>query len=370
MATITQRPMQRRSPTARKAIGAGIALILVATGLTFGIKHKVCADTLGAWVGFTVTGFRLGAIYAMIALGYTLVYGVLQLLNFAHSEVFMVGSFAGLYTFSKLLGINEGSHPNGVGGLYLVVALAVGIVLAALASGVTAVTMERVAYRPLRRHGASRLAYLITAIGVSLFLSNLFLLLDGGKHLGLPFKWPRIGGAARVEYPLVMRRFTLFKIVGVPIDNLTILVLVVSLAMLIVLDLFVRRTKAGKGIRAVAEDPETASIMGVNINGIIVLTFFVGGLMAGAAGILYGLFFNYAQFNMGFIPGIKAFTAAVLGGIGNIRGAVLGGILLGLIENLGVACTSAQWQTVIAFMVLVGVLMFRPTGLLGERVGG
>jgi branched-chain amino acid transport system permease protein len=161
-----------------------------------------------------------------------------------------------------------------------------------------------------------------------------------------------------------------FTVLGVPIDSQTILVVVVAIAMLVILDYVVNRTRAGQGIRAVAEDPETASLMGVDIDRIVVLTFFIGGLMAGAAGMLYGLFFGNAQFNMGFVPGIKAFTAAVLGGIGNIRGAMLGGILLGMIENLGVACTAAQWQNVIAFIVLVGVLMFRPTGLLGERVGG
>jgi branched-chain amino acid transport system permease protein len=298
-----------------------------------------------------------------------MVYGVLQLINFAHSEVFMVGAFAGLYAMSKLFGINADSHPNGVGGVYLIVVLAAAIVIAAVASGATAVAMERVAYRPLRRHGASRLSYLITAIGVSLFLSNLFLLLDGKPHLGLPFNWPDIAGAGPVNYPQPMKLSTVFTIAGVQIHNLDLLAILVAVGMLVVLDLFVNRTRAGKGIRAVAEDAETASLMGVNVNGIIVLTFFVGGLMAGGAGVLYGLYFN-AQFNMGFTPGLKAFTAAVLGGIGNIRGAMLGGVLLGLVENLGVACTGTQWQAVIAFMVLVGVLMFRPTGLLGERVGG
>ena len=369
MATVTRRPAAG-SRLSTGAIGWGLLLFLTAIGLTWGIRSNTCPSNLGAWVGFGVTGFRLGCIYAMIALGYTMVYGVLQLLNFAHSEVFMVGSFAGLYALKSLFGISGRSHPLGVGGFELVAVLVVGLLLAALASGATAVAMERVAYRPLRRRGASRLTYLITAIGVSLFLSNLFLLLDGKKHLGLPFNWPNIGGPAPINYPQPMHRGKVFSIVGVPVDNITILVILVAIGMLIVLDLFVRRTRAGKGIRAVAEDPETASLMGVNINGIIVLTFFVGGLMAGVAGLLYGMFFSFAQFNMGFIPGIKAFTAAVLGGIGNIRGAMLGGIMLGMIENLGVACTGAQWQSVIAFVVLVGVLMVRPTGILGEQVGG
>ena len=246
MATLPERPIQRGSLSPRAIAGVGL-LVLLAVGLTVGIKTKVCANTLTAWVGFTVTGFRLGAIYAMIALGYTMVYGVLQLLNFAHSEVFMVGSFAGLYTFSKLFGITNANHPQGVAGLTLVAVLAVGLLFAALASAVTAVAMERIAYRPLRRRGGSRLAYLITAIGVSLFLSNLFLLLDGGRHLGLPFNWPSIGGAAPVEFPQVMHRIVVFTIAGVPVDNLTILVVLVSLGMLVTLDLFVRRTRAGRG---------------------------------------------------------------------------------------------------------------------------
>jgi branched-chain amino acid transport system permease protein len=364
-----------RTPAKRPALSpaaiAAIVFLLVLAGLVaFGVKTGVCENKLSGWLSLAVTGLRLGAIYSMIALGYTMVYGVLQLLNFAHSEIFMVGSFAGLYSLSGLFGINAQSHPNGVGGLELVVVVAAAILLGALASGATAVAMERVAYRPLRRRGASRLSYLITAIGVSLFLSNLFQLLDGQKHLGLPFGWPRIAGPGPVNYPPVMgdQRHA-FSLLGVSVDNQTILVFGVAVFMLIVLDSFVRRTRAGRGIRAVAEDPETAGLMGVNIDGIVVLTFFIGGLMAGAAGVLYGLFFTQAQFNMGFIPGIKAFTAAVLGGIGNVRGAMLGGLLLGLVENLGVACVGTQWQVVISFVVLVLVLMFRPTGLLGEQVG-
>ena len=310
-----------------------------------------------------VTGLTLGAIYAMIALGYTLVYGVLQLLNFAHSEIFMIGTFAGLYGL-RWLGVTE--PRSGAG---LVVTLAIAFIPAMLASGLIAVAMERIAYRPLRRRGASRLGYLITAIGISLFLSNLFLLMNGQKHLGLPFRWPNIAGAAPIPFPPLMRNPTLFTLAGVNIRAQQLLVILVALGMMFLLDRFVRGTRIGLGIRSVAEDPETASIMGVNINRIIALTFFVGGIMAGAAGLLYGVFFGQTQFNIGFIPGIKAFTAAVLGGIGNIRGAMLGGLTLGLVENLGVACISTQWLDVIAFSVLVLVLMFRPTGLLGERVG-
>ena len=363
-------PLRRAVAAASPVLRVAIPVAIVAGLLVLGIGSGVCESKLATWVRFSTTGLTLGAIYAMIALGYTMVYGVLQLLNFAHSEVFMVGSFAGLYAISSLFGITAADNPEGFGGLLLILVVGGAILLGGLASGGTAVIMERIAYRPLRRRGVSRLNYLITAIGVSLFLSNLFLLLDGQRHLGLPFEWPNIAGRGPVFYPPVMKRDQVFSIFGVGVDNLQLLVVLVALGMLFVLDRFVQRTRAGQGIRAVAEDPETASLMGVNIDGIVVLTFFVGGVMAGAAGTLYGLFFGQAQFNMGFIPGIKAFTAAVLGGIGNIRGAMLGGVLLGLIENLGAACTGLQWKEVIAFVVLVGVLMFRPTGLLGERVGG
>src|SRR5439155_16457967 len=159
-----------------------------------------------------------------------------------------------------------------------------------------------------------------------------------------------------VPFPTIMHTKPLFEVLGVKVLNTQVMVVLIAVAMLVVLDLFVRRTRAGKGIRAVAEDPETAGLMGVNIEGIIIITFLVGGIMAGAAGMLFGVFFSYTQFNIGFLPGIKAFTAAVLGGIGNVRGAMLGGLLLGLIENLGVACTGLQWQAVIAFLVLVAVL--------------
>jgi branched-chain amino acid transport system permease protein len=370
MATATRRPVAQSIGALGPFAGWGAFLAAVAVLLWLGVSSGVCADRLSTWVRLGTTGLTLGALYAMIALGYTMVYGVLQLLNFAHSEVFMIGTFGGLYAVTEVFGISDAKYPGGLGGAHLVLVLVGAIALAGLAAGLTAVIIERFAYRPLRKGGASRLGYLITAIGVSLFLSNLFLLLDGQRHLGLPFTWPHIGGREPVLFPDYMHRSDVFTLFGVRVTNLEVLVVAVAIVMLVVLDLFVRRTRAGKGIRAVAEDPETAALMGVDINRIVVMTFFVGGVMAGAAGLLYGTFFGQTQWNLGFIPGIKAFTAAVLGGIGNVRGAMLGGVLLGLIENVGVACTGTQWQAVIAFVVLVGVLMFRPTGLLGEQVGG
>jgi branched-chain amino acid transport system permease protein len=295
-------------------------------------------------------GLTSGSIYAMIALGYTMVYGVLQLINFAHSEVFMISTFAGLYTL-RALGVG-----GPVRGVELVLMLGLALIAAMAASGATAVAIERIAYRPLRRRGAPRLAFLITAIGTSLFLSNLFLV------------WKSVGGPAPVSYPDVMAQETVFTAFGYPVSNKQLLIVVTMLVMYVLLDRFVMHSRAGRGIRATAEDPDVAALMGVDINRVVVLTFLVGGLMAGAAGLLYGVFFDQARFNIGFLPGIKAFTAAVLGGIGNIRGAVIGGLLLGLIENLGAACIGSQWQDVIAFGILVLLLMFRPTGIMGERV--
>ncbi|MDP8976143.1 MAG: branched-chain amino acid ABC transporter permease [Actinomycetota bacterium] len=296
-------------------------------------------------------GLTLGAIYALIALGYTLVYGVLRLINFAHSEIFMIGVFASLFAVHAL-GIDAGDPAKT--GFVLAASLLVVMVVAMLASGAAAVVMERVAYRPLRRRGAPRLAALITAVGISLFLQELFAIRYGREVLG---------------FPRLMEKRQLFELWGANVRTDKVLVLVSALLLMLALDRFVARTRLGRGIRATAQDSETAALMGVNIDRVIMLTFLLGGLLAGAAGTLYGLFFEAARYNIGFLPGIKAFTAAVLGGIGNIRGALAGGLLLGLLENWGSAVLGGEWKDVFAFTVLVVVLMFRPTGLLGESLG-
>jgi branched-chain amino acid transport system permease protein len=229
--------------------------------------------------------------------------------------------------------------------------------------------LERFAYRPLRKRNAPRLSYLISAIGASLFIQYLFVLMDG-QHYLLFYKLPALAGAAPRPVPELMATQTAFTAFGTSITNKRILVLLVAIAMLFILDRFVNQTHFGRGIRAVSQDADAAAMMGVDINRVIVVTFLVGGVMAGAAGLLYIIVLGAPAFwFIGFIPGIKAFTAAVLGGIGNIRGAMLGGMLLGLVEAYSVPCLGAQWTSVTAFMVLVIVLMFRPTGLLGERVG-
>jgi branched-chain amino acid transport system permease protein len=292
----------------------------------------------------------LGAIYALIALGYTLVYGVLRLINFAHSEVFMIGVFGSLFAMHAI-GIDAADPAKTDIALFGTIILVMLVAMAA--SGLTAVAMERVAYRPLRRRGAPRLAALITAVGISLFLQELFALRYGRNQLG---------------FPRVLEKRELFSLFGANIRTDKVLVVVAAVLLMVGLDRFMARSRLGRGIRATAQDPSTAALMGVDIDRVVMVTFLLGGVLAGAAGTLFGIFFESARYSIGFLPGIKAFTAAVLGGIGNIRGALLGGFLLGLLENWGATVLGGQWKDVFAFSVLVLVLMFRPTGLLGESL--
>ena len=295
----------------------------------------------------TIDGLTVGSIYALVALGYTLVYGVLKLINFAHSEIFMIGTFAALFT---LHGLNVTGPQTG---LALVGVLLLCLAAAMAASSGAAVILERVAYRPLRKRGASRLAALISAIGASFFLREVF---------GIRY------GRDLIAFPRVMAKSSLFRIGDGNVRNDKLLVVVAALVLMVVLDRFVARTRLGRGIRATAQDPETAVLMGVNIDRVVLLTFLLGGAAAGAAATMFGVFFEVTQSIIGFVLGIKAFTAAVLGGIGNLRGALLGGLTLGLIENYGASIWGSQWKDVIAFTVLVAVLMVRPTGLLGEAL--
>jgi branched-chain amino acid transport system permease protein len=299
----------------------------------------------------SVTGLTQGAIYALIALGYTLVYGVLRLINFAHSEVFMVGTFASIYTLHALgLGEDEAIPPFGQVLLYIAAAT----VAAMVASAATAVIVERVAYRPLRRRNAPPLIFLISAIGASIAISEAFGVWQGRNN---------------VRVPNLIAPQTQFSIFNANVSNRQILIIVAAILMMVGLDMFIRHTRLGRGIRAVSQDPDSAALMGVNKDRVIALTFVLGGIMAGGAAILYDLQFGVTRFNAGFLLGIKAFTAAVLGGIGNLRGALLGGLLLGLAENWGSAIVGAQWRDVVAFVFLIVVLMFRPTGILGESLG-
>jgi branched-chain amino acid transport system permease protein len=295
----------------------------------------------------TVDGVTVGAIYALVALGYTLVYGVLRLINFAHSEIFMMG------TFAALLGARQLGFDTPQTGFMIVVAIVALAVICMAVSGAAAVLLERIAYRPLRRRGASRLAALISAIGASFFLQEAV---------------ARWRGRDNETFASIFTRSRLFSIFGADVRNDKLLVVVAAIVMMLVLDRIVKKTKLGRGIRAVAQDSETATLMGVNIDRVITYTFLLGGVMAGAAATLYSLRFDVTRYDVGFLLGIKAFTSAVLGGIGNLRGALLGGFVLGLIENWGAAAIGSAWKDVIAFSVLVLVLMVRPTGLLGESL--
>jgi branched-chain amino acid transport system permease protein len=295
----------------------------------------------------TVDGLTLGAIYALIALGYTLVYGVLRLINFAHSEVFMVGTFAMLFTLHGL-GITTEQ-----GGIMLVGMLLVCLAASAAASGATAVVLEFVAYRPLRKRGSSKLAALISAIGASFFIQEVFALRYGRDQRG---------------FPDMMKDPVLFHIGAAEVKLSKLIVIVGAIGMMVLLDRFVNGSRLGRGIRATAQDPDTAVLMGVNIDRVITVTFLVGGLMAGVGAMLYGMRFGITQYNVGFLLGIKAFTAAVMGGIGNIRGALVGGLVLGLVESYGASVLGAEWKDVVSFVLLILVLMFRPTGILGETL--
>ena len=296
----------------------------------------------------TVDGLAKGSIYALVALGYTLVYGVLKLINFAHSEVFMVGTFAVLGTWTALGATNA----PGLG--MMLVFLLAGLVAGALASGATAVAVERIAYKRLREMNAPPLIFLITAIGLSLVLSEAFGLWQGRLIVGMP---------------TIVPQKVVFSIGGTSVTNTQLLTVIAALVMMAALDQFINRTRYGRGVRAVAQNPDTAALMGVNKDRVIMLIFLLGGLLAGAAALLYAVRYGNTRFNVGFLLGLKAFTAAVLGGIGNLRGALLGGLLLGVVEVYAATLTQSNWEDVAAFVVLVVVLLFRPTGLLGESLG-
>jgi branched-chain amino acid transport system permease protein len=289
----------------------------------------------------------IGGIYALIALGYTMVYGIIELINFAHGEIFMVGAFIAM-TFFVTLGFN-GAIPDP---LTLLLVLGAGFLVVMPLTGLVGVTIERFAYRPLRN--APRLAPLITAIGVSFILQNIV------------YVWQ---GPSPQTFPQLISPSNRFTILGASVSWISVFIVVVTAVLLVALHLFVSRTRMGRAMRSTAQDREAAQLMGVNINTTIAVTFFIGAALAGAAGIVYGLYFGTIAFNIGFIAGLKAFTAAVLGGIGNTTGAVLGGFILGFVEVISAQLGLAAWSHALVFAVLVIVLVFRPSGLLGTPIG-
>jgi branched-chain amino acid transport system permease protein len=289
----------------------------------------------------------IGGIYALIALGYTMVYGIIELINFAHGDIFMIGGFFG-FTFLGWLGF-RGAITDPV--LFIVVLLATFAFVMPLL-GLVGVGIERFAYRPLRN--APRLAPLLTAIGVSFILEN------------IAYTWR---GPSPQQFPQLLSPQVRFELFGASISWISVLIFVVTIALLIAVQLFVSRSRLGRAMRSTAQDREAAQLMGVNINTTIALTFFIGSALAGAAGIVYGLYFGTIAFNTGFIAGLKAFTAAVLGGIGNITGAVLGGFLIGFVEVAAAQLRISRWSEALIFGVLIIVLVFRPSGLLGQPIG-
>ena len=320
------------------------------------------------FIQLTVTGLALGAIYALVALGYTMVYGVLQLINFAHSEVFMYGTFAVAWTFVFLHGTEADTQGLGTAAGLLGIAL----VVAMLFSGLIALLLERVAYRPLMKRNAPKLMALISAIGASFALAEIMGLRNRiARWFGLDDDLDNYVARARDVYamPVTIQPEGLFTLGNYTVKDIDVYVIVAAVAMMVALDQFVRRTRFGRGIRAVAQDPESAALMGVNATRVVQGTFFIGGIMAGAAATLYMIKIGSTRQNAGFILGVKAFTAAVLGGIGNLRGAAIGGLLLGVTENYGAAVFGTEWKDVVAFVLLILILLLRPSGLLGESLG-
>lgn len=314
----------------------------------------------------TITGLALGSVYALIALGYTMVYGVLQLINFAHSEVFMYGTFATVFTLSAL------GATTATSGAALVGLMVVALLVAMLVSAGVALGLERVAYRPLLARGAPRLVALISAIGASFVLAELMGLRSSiAAAVGLEDDLSYYVSRSRDNkgLPVQIERVPVVTIGDYAVTNVDLIVILSALLMMVGLDQFIRRSRLGRGIRAVAQDPESASLMGVNSSRVVQLTFLIGGLMAGAAATLYMMRIGATKFDVGFLLGVKAFTAAVLGGIGNLRGALLGGLVLGVAENWGSALIGGEWKDVVAFVLLIAILLFRPTGLLGESLG-
>lgn len=323
-----------------------------------------------------INGLTVGSFYALIALGYTMVYGVLTMINFAHGEIFMMGAYIGLFTLNRLMeaGLYEFSPV-----LTILLTFLAGMAGAAF----TGVAVERIAYRPLRR--AARLAPLISAIGISIFLQELVRLVPDiisgitSIHFGSFFIFPEtwrmalvniaaeFGGARVKSYPglLGTNGITLGEIT---ISYSRIAIMVISILIMIALYLLVKYTRMGKAMRAVAEDKDSATLMGINVNSVISQTFLIGSALAGIAGVMVGMFYFQVRPTMGFVPGIKAFTAAVMGGIGNVPGAMLGGYALGLAEAVGVMVLPAVYKDVVAFSLLVLTLIFRPTGILGEAL--
>jgi len=287
-------------------------------------------------------GLAVGGIYALIALGYTMVYGVLKLINFAHGDLFTIGAYLGLTLLASLALTDS---VGAVAGLLLLAVMVMGLV------GVIGILLDRAAYKPLRT--SPRLSAVVSALGASIVFSNTIMLVYGPR--------PRV-------YPQGLLPTHVLDVFGLSIPVMRLVILATSLVLMIGLYIFIQKTRTGTAIRAAAIDQDAARLMGINVDRVIMLVFFIGPALGGAAGLMVGLHYGQISFTMGWLYGLKAFTAAILGGIGNIPGAMVGGLLLGVIESMGAAYISNAWKDAIAFFVLILILIVRPTGLLGERV--
>jgi branched-chain amino acid transport system permease protein len=323
----------------------GLIAVLLAMPVIFAISDITSdKDNLSRLGNNLVDGISNGAIWALVAIGYTLVYGIVELINFAHGEVFMIGSFVSAGFFG-VLGLTQDTSTG-----LLLIGLLVSLPVAMLGSGMLNTMIERVAYRPLRN--APKLAPLITAIGMSFILQNVGLL------------WRPTPDAAP---DLIGSQADYFTIFGVPIEHSDVFAVVVTVPLLVALVWFVGSTRYGKAMRATAQDPDAARLMGIDVDRTISLTFMLGGLLAGAAGMIYALYNGTIQFNQGFTAGLIAFTAAVMGGIGNLKGAVVGGLIIGVIQSISDTHYGQVWTPAVVFAILILVMVFRPQGLFGEE---
>jgi branched-chain amino acid transport system permease protein len=323
----------------------GLVVLLLAMPVWFAIDDLTSDGNLTRLGNNFVDGLSNGSIWALVALGYTLVYGIIELINFAHGDLFMIGSFVSVGIWGTL-GVTAATGPLGT-----VVGLLATLVIAMIACSSLNILIERVGYRPLRN--APKLAPLITAVGFSFILQNVGLL------------W--LGGTPRGVEDVIDSQNELINIAGVSISNGDVLAIAATVPLVVLLTTFVARTRFGKAMRATAQDPEAARLMGINVDTTIALTFLLGGLMAGAAGLIYALYQTTIWYFQGFTAGLIAFTAAVMGGIGNLKGAVLGGLIIGFIQQLSDNRIGAQWTPAIVFAYLVLIMVFRPQGLLGEE---
>jgi len=323
----------------------GLIGVLLIMPVAFGIHDLRTEGDLSRLANNLVDGLSNGSIWALVAIGYTLVYGIVELINFAHGEVFMLGSFVAAGFFGTI-GLTAATGVPG-----LVVGLLLTLLVAMIVLGVLNVMIERVAYRPLRN--APKLAPLITAVGFSFILQNVGLLWRGGSQQGIE--------------DLIDSQKELINLAGVSITNGDMLAIAVTIPLVLAMTTFISRSRLGKAMRATAQDPDAARLMGINVDTTISATFLIGGMLAGAAGLIYALYQTTIWYFQGFTAGLIAFTAAVMGGIGNIRGAVLGGLIIGGIQQISDNRIGSQWTPAIVFAYLVLIMVFKPSGLLGEQ---